>query len=69
MQVPLPLGVEQAVDAPTQHCTSAGPAQYPDTEVPEQAEVCLHVPLPEGVEQGLLVQHLISAEPGHRLDV
>jgi hypothetical protein len=29
----------------------------------------LHVPEPEGVEQGLLVQHLISLEPGQRFDV
>lgn len=48
---------------------SVGPVQYPGTEVPEHADVCLHVPEPEGVEQGLLVQHLISLEPGHKFDV
>jgi hypothetical protein len=29
----------------------------------------MQVPLPEGVEQWLFVQHLISEEPGHRLEV
>ena len=43
--------------------------QYPGKLVPEQAEVCMHVPLPEGVEHLLLVQHLISLEPGHKPDV
>jgi hypothetical protein len=43
--------------------------QYPGTEVPEQAEVCLQVPEPEGVVQGLFVQHLISLEPGHKFEV
>jgi hypothetical protein len=29
----------------------------------------MQVPLPEGVEHGLFVQHLMSEDPGHRLDV
>jgi hypothetical protein len=49
-----------------QHLTSDGPLQYPDTVVPLHALVCLQVPLPEGVLQGLFVQHLISDEPGHK---
>jgi hypothetical protein len=28
-------------------------------------EVCMQVPEPDGVEQGLLVQHFTSLEPGH----
>jgi hypothetical protein len=50
-------------------CTSLGPEQYPGTEVPVQADVCLQVPDPDGVLQGLLVQHLISLDPAHRLEV
>ena len=38
-------------------------------DVPEHADVCLHVPDPEGVEQGLFVQHLTSELPGQRLEV
>ncbi len=53
----------------TQHCKSEGPEQYPATDVPEQAEVCLHTPFPFGVEHGLLVQQRISDEPGHKPDV
>jgi hypothetical protein len=37
--------------------------------VPLQADVCMHVPLPEGVLHLLDVQHLMSEEPEHRLDV
>jgi hypothetical protein len=52
-----------------QHCKSEGPEQYPATCVPEQADICLQVPLPCDVEQGLLVQHLISELPGHNPEV
>jgi hypothetical protein len=56
----------------TQHCTSEGPEQYPGTAYtpePEQAEVCMQVPEPEGVEQRSFVQHLMSEDPGHRPEV
>jgi hypothetical protein len=29
----------------------------------------MQVPVPEGVEQEFLVQHLISLEPGHKFEV
>ena len=33
----------------------------------EHKEVCIHVPLPLGVEHEAFVQHLISLLPGHKL--
>lgn len=42
---------------------------YPATDFPEHAEVCLQVPLPDEVEHGLLVQHLMSEDPGQRPEV
>ena len=46
----------------TQHWRSLGPVQYPEIDVPEQAEVCLHVPEPDGVEHLLFVQHYNSLQ-------
>ena len=62
-----------AVEDPvTQHCKSLGPTQYPETDFPpfdEHNDVCMHVPDPEGVEHLACVQHLISEDPGQRLEV
>ena len=54
---------------PIQHRKSDGPEQYPATVDPPQALVCLHVPVPCGVEHGLFVQQRISEDPGHSPDV
>lgn len=56
----VPQEYEQSPDGGeplTQHCKSLGPVQYPGTEVPEQVDVCTHVPDPCGVEHAALVQH------------
>jgi len=56
----------------TQHCKSVGPVQYPETDFPpfdEHNEVCIQVPDPDGVLHLLLVQHLMSSDPGQRFEV
>jgi hypothetical protein len=35
----------------------------------EQREVCIQVPLPDGVEHLALVQQRMSEDPGHKLEV